>query len=99
MEATVQRAWRHKCISSIESLSLRHSTSRRKVDKDRFEALLVDEIDKEQFRRYGWGASLLFQRIHDYWSDLAAGAIPSIEDVAKEHGILDWTVSERENSD
>jgi len=99
MVATVQRAWRHKCISSIDSLCLRHSTSRRKVDKDRFEALLVDEIDKEQFRRYGWGASLLFKRIHDYWSDLAADAIPAIEDVAKEHGISDWTVFESENSE
>jgi len=71
-----EAAWRRACLDIIEANLEKRSPASRKAMKDRFERQLEDEIERGQFRRFGWQARIVFSRIHAFWSELIPEGLP-----------------------
>lgn len=69
-------AWRQTCLEVIDANLEKRSPASRKAVRDRFERLLEDDFERDQFRRYSWQARAVFTKVREFWSDLIPEGLP-----------------------
>lgn len=84
--AAIRRSHRAACFDAVETLLAGRDAAQRDADRRQFLASLEDEPDRDDFRARGWRSSLNARAIFAFWSEVAPGALPTLEEVAAAQG-------------
>lgn len=80
-EAELDAARRKRAgrMARIRELAASRSPTQRDADKRLFLARLADDVEREEFKRLGWGSALSVGEMVRFWEELVPGAFENVD--------------------